>query len=239
MEVRHYLFVSKLMKVIFESIFDIAYLTTVITLGFKLFKNASSKDGRIFGFMAIILGCGDAFHLVPRVIGLLSGKGLEHFAFSLGIGKFVTSITMTVFYLLLFEVYKIRYKVENIKKVTIVIYFLAILRILLCLMPQNEWTVYEQPYVWGIYRNLPFAVLGFWIAFMFYKAQRENRDIAFKNMWLTIILSFGFYIPVVLFATFNPTVAMLMIPKTLAYVWSVLIGYKEYNVLRNKKRYLR
>ena len=46
-------------------------------------------------------------------------------------------------------------------------------------------------------------------------------------MWLTIVLSFAFYIPVVLFADTIPVIGVLMIPKTCAYVWSVLIGYNE------------
>ena len=45
-------------------------------------------------------------------------------------------------------------------------------------------------------------------------------------MWLTIVLSFAFYIPVVLWADVVPVIGMLMIPKTCAYVWTVLIGYK-------------
>ena len=44
-------------------------------------------------------------------------------------------------------------------------------------------------------------------------------------MWLTIVLSFSFYIPVVLWANTIPMIGMLMIPKTCAYVWTVLIGY--------------
>ena len=44
-------------------------------------------------------------------------------------------------------------------------------------------------------------------------------------MWLTIVLSFAFYIPVVLWADTIPMIRMLMIPKTCAYVWTVLIGY--------------
>ena len=35
----------------------------------------------------------------------------------------------------------------------------------------------------------------------------------------------SFYIPVVLWAEVNPLIGMLMIPKTCAYVWTVLIGY--------------
>ena len=46
-------------------------------------------------------------------------------------------------------------------------------------------------------------------------------------MWLAVTLSFGFYIPVVLFADTIPVIGMLMIPKTCAYVWAVLMGYYD------------
>ena len=54
---------------------------------------------------------------------------------------------------------------------------------------------------------------------------KARGDRAFRWMWLTIVLSFGFYIPVVLWADAVPMIGMLMIPKTCAYVWTVLIGY--------------
>lgn len=44
-------------------------------------------------------------------------------------------------------------------------------------------------------------------------------------MWLTITLSFAFYIPVVLWSGTYPLVGILMIPKTCAYVWTVAIGF--------------
>ena len=39
------------------------------------------------------------------------------------------------------------------------------------------------------------------------------------------MLSFSFYIPVVLWAEVIPAIGMLMIPKTCAYVRTVMIGY--------------
>lgn len=42
------------------------------------------------------------------------------------------------------------------------------------------------------------------------------------------VLSFGFYLPVVLFSASLPIIGMLMIPKTLAYVWIVLMGWRLY-----------
>ncbi len=100
------------------------------------------------------------------------------------------------------------------------------LRIVLCLMPQYAWLSAAAPLSWGIYRNIPFALMGLIIIVLFYKSAKENNDSSFRWMWLTIVLSFAFYIPVVLWADVIPMIGMLMIPKTCAYVWTVLIGYK-------------
>ncbi len=62
---------------------------------------------------------------------------------------------------------------------------------------------------------------------LFYRKAKETADSGFGFMWLAITLSFGFYIPVVLWADTIPAVGALMIPKTCAYVWIVVMGYRE------------
>ena len=141
-------------------------------------------------------------------------------------GKWITSVTMTIFYVLLYYVWRQRYQIKGENGLTAVVYGLAGIRILLCMMPQNQWFSAEAPLSWGIYRNIPFALLGLLIIVLFYRSARQAKDRAFRNMWLTIVLSFGFYIPVVLWADVVPMIGMLMIPKTCAYVWTVLIGFK-------------
>ena len=220
------------MQAIVETLFDAAYLITVITIGIIMIaKSEKNSQYRLFGIMAIVLGCGDAFHLIPRAYALCT-TGLENFTAALGTGKFITSITMTVFYVILYYVWRIRYKVKGQNGVTAAVYILSALRIILCLFPQNEWLSAEAPISWGIYRNIPFALLGLLIIVLFYKSAKENNDKPFKWMWLTIVLSFGFYIPVVLWADAIPMIGMLMIPKTCAYVWTVLIGYQA---MKNSK----
>ena len=68
--------------------------------------------------------------------------------------------------------------------------------------------------------------MGLIVIVLFYRSAKEHKDRDFRWMWLTIVLSFGFYIPVVLWADTVPAVGMLMIPKTCAYVWTVMIGYQ-------------
>ena len=219
------------MQAIMETLFDIVYLTLVIIVGIRMMtKGRKEKQYFLFGVMAVILGTGDAFHLLPRAYALCT-TGLDNYTAALGIGKLVTSVTMTVFYVLLYYVWRIRYHVQGGTALSACVCMLAALRIILCLFPQNEWTSADAPLSWGIYRNIPFVLLGVLIIVLFYKKTHETNDRAFRFMWLAIVLSFGFYIPVVLFADAVPMIGMLMIPKTCAYVWAVLTGY--YDMKRN------
>lgn len=217
------------MQGIMETIFDALYLSTVIAMGvIMISKSAGNKQYRLFGIMAVLLGSGDAFHLVPRAYALLT-SGLEANASALGFGKLVTSITMTIFYVILYYIWRMRYNIHGKNVLTLSILVLAAARIVLCLFPQNRWLSYHAPVSWGIYRNIPFAVLGIIIIILFYTQSKLHNDKSFKFMWLAIVLSFGFYIPVVLWAEAVPIVGVLMIPKTLAYVWIVYMGFAELN----------
>ena len=214
------------MQAIMETLFDAVYLVSVITLGVLMIRGGKGRGQfRLFGIMAVVLGAGDAFHLIPQAVALCT-TGLADYTVSLGLGKWITSVTMTVFYVLLYYVWRQRYRVSGRRCLTAAVYILAALRVGLCMLPQNQWLSADAPLAWGIYRNIPFALLGLVVIVLFYRSARDRGDRAFRWMWLTIVLSFGFYIPVVLWADAVPMIGMLMIPKTCAYVWTVLIGYR-------------
>ena len=213
------------MQAVFETLFDAVYLVTVIVLGILMIRGSRGRRQYLLcGVMAVTLGCGDAFHLIPRAVALCT-TGLANYTAALGVGKLITSVTMTAFYVLLYYVWRSRYQVEGRRALTAAVWVLAAIRVLLCLMPQNAWTSADAPLSWGVYRNIPFAILGAVIVVLFCRSAKEKQDAAFRHLWLTVVLSFACYIPVVLFADAVPVVGMLMIPKTCAYVWTVLIGF--------------
>ncbi|GHV07002.1 hypothetical protein FACS1894217_06860 [Clostridia bacterium] len=213
------------MQAIMETIFDILYLGTVLFMGvFICIKSRGNPQFRLFGSMAIVLGCGDAFHLVPRAYSLLTDSMDANVA-ALGFGKLTTSITMTVFYVILYHFLRSRYNTKT--RLTAAIYVLAAARIALCLFPQNDWFSADAPLSWGIYRNIPFLILGLILICMSFVEARKHKDRQFRNAWLAILLSFAFYVPVVLGADAVPMLGMLMIPKTICYVWLVSMGFGE------------
>ncbi len=205
---------------IMEAVFCVFYLIFTSVLGFKIIaKSEGKKLIKLFGVMTLVLVFGDAFHLVPRIIAAINPTG--DYSFSLGIGKLVTSVTMTVFYVILYFIYEMRYEKRNILLRSIFI-ILSVIRIGLCFFPQNDWTG-SAPVLWGVYRNIPFLIIGIITVCIYFKNARDKH---FKFMWLAVLLSFVFYIPVVLWADVSPMIGMLMLPKTIMYMWIVVMGYK-------------
>ena len=101
------------------------------------------------------------------------------------------------------------------------IWVLAACRIILCLFPQNGWLQNDAGMTWGIIRNVPFTALGVLIVVLFFRKKDVLRR--FKPVWLYVILSFAFYIPVAAGAGLVPMLGMLMIPKTVCYILLILL----------------
>ena len=200
-----------------ESTFDILYLLFAIVSGIVILTKAQNRTEKRMGFAALILGCGDAFHLVPRVLNYFIDSD---FTAALGIGKLVTSVTMTVFYVLLYYVWLGYYQETKKKSVVAVVWLLAAARITLCAFPQNGWLENSSDLTWGIIRNLPFVMLGALICFLYFKSRNKSRR--FKPVWVYILLSFAFYIPVTVGTGAVPMLGMLMLPKTVCYILLIL-----------------
>ena len=211
-------------QAIMETVFDLMYFGVALWLGVTILRNARGRaQYRLFGWMALLLVFGDAFHLVPRMIAL-NTTGFGDYLAPLGVGKLVTSITATDFYTLLYHAWRARYGVTGRRALTVWVWALTLARIALCLFPQNGWTSATPPLAWGIYRNLPFVPLGVILMVLFYRSAKADPPLRFA--YLAILLSFTFYLPVVMLAEIVPPVGMLMIPKTLAYVWLMVMALR-------------
>lgn len=214
---------KRTMKIV-ETIFDLLYLFTVLIAALLLYITTDTGSLRWqYSLMALTLGVGDAFHLIPRICSMADKKGRNYTAV-LGVGKFIASITMTIFYIFLWEIGKVYYIFNSKIYISIIIYGCALLRIILCILPQNRWQSSNPSLKWGIIRNIPFLILGMTVMiFYFIGAINTGGSLAF--IWLAIMISFACYMPVVLFSKSHPKVGMLMLPKSCAYAAIVLMGF--------------
>ena len=104
-----------------------------------------------------------------------------------------------------------------------IIYISAIIRIVVCLLPQNAWCGDEGNLTLSIIRNAVFTVTGIGIIIL-YAMSGNTGNLHMTRMVAAIIISFGCYLPVTLLSKKKPKIGLLMIPKTCAYMWVIVMG---------------
>lgn len=94
--------------------------------------------------------------------------------------------------------------------------------------PQNDWGRLVPPADWGLLRNFPLIIVGIAVAYLLLRYGFKENDKRYQYFGYTIVASFFFYIPVILFVRDIPILGMLMIPKTVAYMILAWLTYKYY-----------
>lgn len=189
---------------VMEAIFDAAYLIfdLIAAILFFLFSKGNVLF-ILYGILTLALCGGDAFHLVPRIKRAVWGSN-ERIKKQLGIGLQVSSITMTAFYIILMYIWKFtfpEYKVPVI--IEAIIWISAIVRMVICLFPQNNWCTEEGNRTLSVIRNAVFAVTGIGVILL-YLISGNAYGYHMTRMVAAILISFGCYIPVTLFSKTNP-----------------------------------
>ncbi len=207
-----------------EAIFDVGYLGFDLIAGIVFLVLAHGRElFLLYGILTLTLCFGDAFHLVPRVIRALKGPN-ERVKRQMGRGLQISSITMTIFYVLLLYIWKATFpELQPPMAVVALIWVSAIIRIVVCLLPQNNWLGDEGNMKLSLIRNGVFALTGLGVIIL-YAISGNAGDLHMNRMIYAIILSFGCYFPVTVLSKKKPAIGMLMIPKTCAYMWMIVMG---------------
>ena len=209
---------------VMEAIFDTAYLLFDLIAGFVFLAQAQGRTLFVlYGILTLTLCGGDAFHLMPRIIRAFRGSS-DKIKRQLGIGLQVSSITMTVFYIILLFIWKFTFpELTAPIAVEAMIWISAVIRIVVCFLPQNNWCSDEGNLKLSILRNAVFAVTGIGVIIL-YAISGNANGYHMTRMVAAILISFGCYLPVTMLSKTKPKVGLLMIPKTCAYMWVIVMG---------------
>ena len=220
-----------------ETGFNIAYLAIIWGLVIKMTREmpqVEPENRRVAGLLRlafILLAAGDSGHVGFRVLAHLTG-GVDSQAMILGtsmslvgLGMMITSFTITLFYMLLVYVWRMR---DNQPAGWFANLLLAagVVRLMLMALPGNDWGSAVPPQPMSLYRNLPLLLQGIGVVGLILFSAYQKHDPTFQWIGWMIVLSYAFYIPVILFAQQVPLLGMLMIPKTCAYLAVAFIAYR-------------
>jgi hypothetical protein len=174
----------------------------------------------------ILLALGDMFHVGFPVFISISGW-LEVYYSIANVGALLTAITITIFYMIFVDIWRVYFSKEK-NWVYYLLLTIGIIRLIIILIPQSRLENRTLPIEWNLIRNIPLLILGLTIAFLMYWDGNLKNDTHFKNISYSIFASFAFYLPVILFASRVPSLGMLMIPKSIAYLVMAWLGYRYF-----------
>ena len=225
-------------RVWFETIFNVFYLSTIWWLVVLMYKNLPQIREKTLPLAELIvaafalLALGDSGHVGFRIIALIFGGPESTVSIAgtpirwISLGTLATTATVTIFYVLVLIIWKRRFN-KKYGWFGIFLFFMAILRMVMTMLPINDWNASMPVQPWATYRNIPLMIQGLGVAYLILRDAKVEKDKAFTQIAYMILVSYTFFIPVILFVQKMPLIGMLMIPKTLAYVAIAVIAYKN------------
>ena len=221
---------SESMRMWVEVGFNITYLAVVwaLVVIMVLRRGRVSPEERPLATRVVaafaLLALGDTGHVGFRVVAYALG-GLEANPTLVGLGALSTAYTVTVFYMLMVDLWRLRFK-QKMGWFGWLLLGAGVVRMVVMAFPQNRWEQIVAPYDWSLLRNGFLVVQGLGVLYLILRDAARARDNAFRWIGIMIALSFTFYAPVILWVQRVPLLGMLMIPKTLAYLGVAFIAYR-------------
>lgn len=228
---------SSTMRMWTELVFHMLYLVILWTLISKMFrriKTVSPKDITVASSMIIafvLLALGDTGHLGFRALayyhgGLESKLNIFGGEFSLlGAGALTGAVTITFFYVIILDAWRKRYNAKyGVFEYILIV--AAIVRLILFISPENQWSSTVPPFGWSVARNLPLMLQGLGIAYLILRDSIKNKDRVFRLIGMMILLSYACYVPVIFLVQKAPWIGMLMIPKIIVSLAMAGIVYQ-------------
>jgi hypothetical protein len=213
-----------------EVVFNVTYLVVVWTLVVMMARRLPSVAPadrpvavRLMWAFAL-LALGDTGHVGFRVLAYALG-GLAAHPVLVGLGALSTAYTVTIFYMLMLDIWRLRYK-KPLGIFGWVLLGAGVVRMVVMAFPQNQWGQIIAPYDWSLLRNALLVVQGLGVMYLILRDAIRTGDAPFKWIGVMIAFSYAFYAPVILWVTQAPMLGMLMIPKTCAYLAVAIIGYR-------------
>ena len=221
-----------------EVSFNLVYLVVVWGLVIAMSRRMGAvlpeerRTASLVRWAFAALALGDTGHVGFRVLAYALGDleaSIDVFGQDIGLvglGALSTAITVTFFYVLMLEAWRLRFG-RKYGWFEVFLLASAVVRLLLMMSPANQWNNTVPPQPWSLYRNLPLTILGLGVAYLMLRDARKAQDRAFTWIGIMILVSYACYIPVILFVQQVPAIGMLMIPKTMAYVAIGFIAYSD------------
>ncbi len=208
-----------------EPILIVPYLLLIAVIGLWLCFQ-EGRGAKVLGAAVLVLLMGEAYRLIPRIVEALAPffQPWADQSMALGIGQLISTLSRAGFFLLL-EIYRQRRvgasKDKKWRRAEHAIYVLFGVAAAVCYAPFNEWVSGEASIFWMILRNVFPACMGV-ISIVLWRRTAQTET-AFRHLPTALTVAVIFSLPATILAKLVPEAGALMIPRTLAVIWALLI----------------
>ena len=202
--------------------FNLLYLIVVWSLVFSMTRRlpevspANYPVANRFRWAFFLLALGDTGHVGFRVVAYALG-GLDANPLWVGLGALATAVTVTFFYVLMLDIWRVRFD-QKFGWFEYLLIATVPARFIVMALPGNEWGGALPPAFWGPFRNIFLIFLGMGVSFLILRVSARIKDRLFRWIAYCVFFSYLFYTPVIFLVRDVPLLGMLMLPKTVMYV---------------------
>ena len=224
------------MQKIIEPIVFIIYLTLIlITSRYMIIESLGNTLYKTFGVFGLTLALTDGIYIIPRMYAVLT-TGLEDNLRILGWGRLGNSIIVTILFLVLYDIYNLRYSKRKKRDLDKTIYLLSGIRVFLCLLPGNKYFELIPNHKYAIIRFIPILIIGLLLILVIFVHSKKYRDKSFMLLGIAAAISILLLEPLV-YSRSSIIITILTIIRTIALVAILLIGYRELRDINVLSRY--
>ena len=204
-----------------EPFLYVAYLVTLFVIGLWAWRQERSGARVLAGAVFVFL-LGEAFRLIPHIIWAIAPRTEQPDA--LGTGRIVSYLSTAGFFLLL-ELYRQQRvgKAATVKgrRAENAVFVLFGAAAAVCFVRFNEWMSGDSPLFWLLVRSFLLAAMAVLAICLWAKTAKDDRIL--RHLPLALTLMIAFYLPAACMEKQVPGITALMIPRTLAMIWAVVI----------------
>ncbi len=204
------------MQIIIEIILSILFVLAMFYIGYVAYSY-KFNDQYYLANSAFTIAIVYFIYLVPRFLKLISSSS-EIIKTLAGYTFLFKEIFITVFLLYLFRILCIRYSLRR-KTLNYTIISLAIIRIILLLLPYNNWAS-TRNYTLIVLSMIPFLFIGILLTLLYKQKSLLTNDKTFSFFWIIIALYvFSAILEMFFYAT--PYIVYPNLITVLAIYWSL------------------
>lgn len=220
---------SESLRTTVEIGFNVLYLIviwTMVVMMTRRLPDVSPENQPVanrFRWAFLLLALGDTGHVGFRVVAYALG-GLDANPLWVGLGALATAITVTIFYVIMLDIWRVRFN-QSYGWFEYLLIASVPVRFIVMALPGNDWGSTVPPVFWGPFRNIFLMILGLGVLFLILRDAIKIKDGLFQRVAYCIFFSYLFYTPVIFMVRDYPLLGMLMIPKTIMYIVIAFLAY--------------